>query len=117
VTILLQSLKSGRGARYSFRMSAEKQPPTPLDVYYGLVSVLKTAGVRDPGGSVSCRRTTGNPPRYAVAAEPYVARRVQGALAKLLARPVSYTKKAGVVLSEEEAAMVAGCARVLPSPS
>jgi hypothetical protein len=96
-------------------MSAEKQPPTPLDVYYGLVLVLKGAGVRDPGGSVSCSRTIGNPPRYAVAAEPYVALRVQGALSKLLARPVSYTKKAGLVLSEEEAAMIAACARVRPS--
>jgi hypothetical protein len=57
----------------------------------------------------------GNPPRYAVAAEPNVARRVQGELSKLLARPVSYTKKAGLVLSEEEAAKIAGCAQVRPS--
>jgi hypothetical protein len=98
-------------------MSADKkeqpkviEPPTALDVYFGLIELLRRSGVRNPGGSVSCRRMTGLHPRYVVASESYMAAQVQLALSKLLQRQVSFAAKGGVTLSTEDAHQVASCA-------
>jgi hypothetical protein len=91
--------------------------PTGLDVYFGLLALLRKAGVREPGGSVSCQRSVGMQPSYRVSAEPYVAARVQNALSKLLSRSVSFPEKTGVILSLEEASKVAACDERFSGPT
>lgn len=87
--------------------AADPRSPSTLEVYNGLLELLRRAGVREPGGSVSCQRVGGAKPSYLVAAESYMAPRVQTVLTKLLARAIYFTGRPSVVLSLEEACKVA----------
>ena len=120
LTILLHCMSQPRLGCTLLFMGIEKRDrvkalhePSALDVYFGLIEVLKRAGARDPGGSVSCRQAAlGAHPCYLIAAESYMAARVELALSKLLQRPISFDEKAGITLSTQEALVVAGRAAV-----
>ena len=96
---------------------AAKRSPAAMDVYFGLLELLKRVGVREPGGSVSCQRNTGMTPDYLVAAEPYMAPRVRAALTRLLSRPVSYDETARIPLTLDEACKVAACVEAFSAKS
>lgn len=83
-----------------------------LEIYFGLMALLKRAGVREPGGSVSCRPIASTDVQYLVAAEAYMAPKLEAALSKLLSRQVSFDEKDGVVISAEEAQLIAGYTEV-----
>lgn len=100
--------KSRRGPASSGRS------PSALEVYYGLLEVLRRAGVREPGGSVSCQRVSGANPAFLIATESYMAPRVQTVLSKVLSRQVYFASRGRLVLSPEEASRIAAYAETPP---